>query len=136
MSIKITVTKDLDIDLNAYYPQFPRALREAISEAIVDLAGGLPRKRPNAGDAKASGWGDTARLTHDLRSARLAVSPQRHGTTLVVYRILAQKFGDNEFLMGDAKKAIISDAHVEASKVTTILSNMWANGNLIVNELR
>jgi len=135
MSIKITVSKELDIDLNAYYPQFPKQLREAISEAIVDLAGGMPRKTPINLPPKTQGWGDTSRLTHDLRSARIGRAPLRHGAQMRAFHVLSREFGDNEFLMQDAKKALKLDG-MDEKKISTMLANMWANEILIVNELK
>jgi hypothetical protein len=44
--LKITFRKEVWADLNAYYPNFPPALRKAIDNAIYKLLGGQETKAP------------------------------------------------------------------------------------------
>jgi hypothetical protein len=46
MAIIISFKKDVSVDLNAYYPSFPKKLREAIDEELYKLLGGGTAKQP------------------------------------------------------------------------------------------
>lgn len=43
--LKIKKVIELDVDLNAYYPQFPKKLRDAIDDAVIALGSGDPKER-------------------------------------------------------------------------------------------
>ncbi len=43
-NIKVQFRREVDVDLNAYYPSFSRKLREEIDEQLFKLLGGAPPK--------------------------------------------------------------------------------------------
>jgi hypothetical protein len=54
-TIKVQFRKEVDVDLNTYYPSFPRKLREEIDNALYGLLGGqkppIPRRTLKATDS-------------------------------------------------------------------------------------
>jgi hypothetical protein len=140
-TIKITIRKELDVDLNAYFPQFPRSLKTLIEGAILDLAGGQPRKHPPKTTSAANGhppeWkkgGDGQLLSHDNRTLRLSGKPPQRGKILVSYRDIERVWGKESFLMGDLKKHLASEG-IEKKYVSTVVANMYARGCFEVDRL-
>lgn len=97
-NIKIIFNKEVEIDLNAYYPTFSKKLREEIDNAIYGLLGGTPPTQVKK--IILHRRTDLSETTIFRRTKKLSRKP--HSAT---YKVL-QKLGQGEFLYADVQKAI------------------------------
>jgi hypothetical protein len=119
-SIKMVVQKELTIDVNAYYEQFPRKLQAEIRDAVMGLASGSPRKpAPGQRTSKGLTERDDAVVCH--WNGKTPVKP---GVTMNV--VTAMKKDGKEFLLGDLRARMKKELGGKgASTVNTCASNMF-----------
>jgi len=141
MAIKITFTKEMSVDLNAYYEQFSRKLKAAINEEVMALASGERKRASVTIKGKSSGgepllwrdYTDGKQLTHPLREAKMSEHEPARGESVVHFRALLRKFNGHPFLMGDASKFL--RAEFPKMHASTILSNLWRSRSIEVKRV-
>jgi len=104
-NIKVQFRREVDVDLNAYYPSFSRKLREEIDEQLFKLLGGAPPK---------AGKGYKGPELTDVTILAVTNIPIRGGSATKTSVVLAElrrklnggKLGIYTFTYGDLRKAI------------------------------
>lgn len=136
MSIKITVQKEVTIDLNAYYPNFPRSLRTAIDEAIMALLSGDKAKPFSKSPSPSKKWqteNDGFPLTHPQRKFRVGKPPAK-GKLRALHATIHDYFQDEEISLTNLRDCIEGQG-VPHDQITTTISNLWRCDALQINRL-
>jgi hypothetical protein len=118
--LKITFRKEVEIDLNAYYPSFSKGLREQIDDAVYGLLGGGQRAQAKTQAKKLS----TARVKFSQifrRTKKKSLSIHTKSGALLAE--LDRKEA-KEFLRDDLLK--MAEQHKLA--LSSVLHNLVANG--------
>ena len=117
-SVNITFRREMSIDLNAYYPDFPPALRRAIDDELFKALGGAPRHtRVHAYEGKAK---LTSKKVHRLGTK-----------TAVMVKLLRTEFADRPFEIKDARALI--ELYCEKNGMESsspVFSNLLKHGYL------
>lgn len=134
MPIKLKFERELSVDLNAYYPQFPKALRELIDEAVWGLASGVKKETARPREQGLRDWSkvsDGHNLTFSARTCRMTnAKPPQRGALLKAWQDLHNTYDTREGTMGGFKATLIATG--SAHPVSNI-SRLWALGCIEVS---
>jgi hypothetical protein len=102
-NIKVQFRREVNVDLNAYYPNFSKRLRGEIDEELFRLLGGAPQKKARG---QPSGFCDTAILAVVKGKTPKPSSKTRLVMEQLRERLNGGKLGLYTFSGADLKKAL------------------------------
>ena len=132
MSIKIHFRKEVDVDLNAYYPSLPGPLRKEIDDAIYKLLGGGQPKT-----AKAKAWKKSGPLHEDDVLTPGRGTPRTGTKTAAVMAELRRELNDGKlgiytFTYGKLKEALRGmEKNLDLSSVSSWPYNLLAHKHIV-----
>ena len=136
-TIKIKFQRDVEVDLNHYFPQFNKKLQVEITDAVWALASGTKPAKPeksNKSDVpKFRRWkhqGDGACLTDPSRVCWLAgdKNKPKYGTSLKLWITLWKKFGTEKMTMEDVLKCAEVEVSLSKKDSQSAIASFWAQG--------
>jgi hypothetical protein len=132
MSVKITFTKELSIDLNAYYPNFPKKLREAINAEIMGKLSGDKPQAPTTRVWRGTPGGGI--LADDARLFVLGSREPSKGRTRALYATIRARWGYGTPFLGADLKELLLGAGIPPTLMSTTINNLWRTQAIDITE--
>jgi hypothetical protein len=114
--LTIQFKRDVEVDLNAYYPNFPRKLRDAIDDALFAALGGVARER-----------GEGIRVGTELWLNPQLPSRFKNSKTAAIAATLKRHYQGEKFTLEQFAK-VAAEHGVEGKEVSKWAHNMARGG--------
>lgn len=123
MSVKIQKIIQLEVDLNAYYPQFSKPLRDLIDEEVVALASGRQRRKEvnlGASKGKMTPW----QLLRDPENTRVYLTHAQgnHGAIKKITAALNREYPNSDSINGQGLINVIEEVYKELGRTVDLAS--------------